>query len=503
MLLYLNQQNIPAQSDDFLDEKFAEIQSWKDNDVFDELPFNESMKPLGTRWVLTVKPDGRRKARLVAKGFQDTEVDSLIKDSPTCSKETFRIAVAVFASNNKWNTAKALDVKTAFLQGVPLKRDVYISPPKDMFPNSNFTWKLKKCVYGLADASRYWYDRVLHEFEALGGRRSTFDYALFIWKNDGCICTHVDDFWILGTSEFVEKMELNLSRIFHIGTVLSVPFNYLGLKIEQWDDRVILDLANPLGDLAEIEIPRDRIQDKTNSINEQERYSLRSTLGKLLWPAMQTRPDILFTAASMASKIPHATIFDLLNTNKLIRRVKHENTVLKFPRFNNVSNLSIFCFTDASFNNNVDGSTQGGYLVFLVDNNTMDSALIAWQSRKLKRVARSTLMAETFACIEGIDCSLLCAKILGDLTNVDNVKVYCYTDNSSLIESIYSTKYVSDKRLRLEIGYLKEIVAKEGVLMRWISTDKQLADCMTKERSNTKDRMKRAMDLCSLKGIDN
>ena len=256
-------------------------------------------------------------------------------------------------------------------------------------------------------------------------------------KNDGCISTHVHNFWILGTSEFVEKMELDLSRIFHIGTV---PFTYLGLKIEQWEDRVILDLANPLGDLAEIEIPRDRIQDKTNSINEQERCNLKSTLGKLLWPAMQTRPDILLTAAS---KTPHATIFDLLKTNKLIRRLKHENTVLKFPRFNNVSNLSIFYFTEASFNNNVDSSTQGGYLVFLVDKNTMESALIAWQSRKLKRVARSTSMAETFACIEGIDYSLLCAKILGDLINVDNVKVYCYTDNSSLIESIYSTKYVT------------------------------------------------------------
>ena len=174
--LFESAEHAGTDSDNFLDEKFAEIQSWKNNDVFDEMPFNESMKPLGTRWVLTVKPDGRRKARLVAKRFQDREVDSLIKDSPTCSKETFRIAVAVFASNNRWNTAKALDVKTAFL---PLKRNVYISPPKDMFPNSNFTWKLKKCVYCLADASRYWYDRVLHEFEALGGRRSTFDYALF------------------------------------------------------------------------------------------------------------------------------------------------------------------------------------------------------------------------------------------------------------------------------------------------------------------------------------
>ena len=69
--LFESAEHAGTDSDDFLDEKFAEIHSWKNNDVFDELPFNESMKPLGTRWVLTVKPDGRRKARLVAKIFQD------------------------------------------------------------------------------------------------------------------------------------------------------------------------------------------------------------------------------------------------------------------------------------------------------------------------------------------------------------------------------------------------------------------------------------------------
>ena len=45
---------------------------------------------LSTRLVLTEK-EVRKKARLVVRGFEDPECDTVIKDSPTCSKEAFRI----------------------------------------------------------------------------------------------------------------------------------------------------------------------------------------------------------------------------------------------------------------------------------------------------------------------------------------------------------------------------------------------------------------------------
>ena len=36
-----------------------------------------------------------------------------------------------------------------------LKKTVYLRPPKEA--NTNKIWSLQKYVYGLADASRYWY----------------------------------------------------------------------------------------------------------------------------------------------------------------------------------------------------------------------------------------------------------------------------------------------------------------------------------------------------------
>ena len=40
-------------------------------------------------------------------------------------------------------------------------------------------WKLQKCVYGLADACRYWYLRVKEELIKLGANVSSVDPGLF------------------------------------------------------------------------------------------------------------------------------------------------------------------------------------------------------------------------------------------------------------------------------------------------------------------------------------
>ena len=166
--------------------KLKELASWTSNDVFCEVPYT-GQATLETRWVLTEKDDGSKKARLVVRGFQDPDVDKLVKDSPTCSKETFRLVLSVFASLEDWKFCEALDVRTAFLQGIALDREVYLKPPRDFESTSNVVWKLKKCVYGLADASRCWYERLSKELQALGGERSTVDNGLFIWKDVGCV----------------------------------------------------------------------------------------------------------------------------------------------------------------------------------------------------------------------------------------------------------------------------------------------------------------------------
>ena len=52
----------------------------------------------------------------------------------------------------KW-PLKAIDIKTAFLQGKNITWKVYLTPPSEAnIPHSD-VWLLKNCVYSLTDAS--------------------------------------------------------------------------------------------------------------------------------------------------------------------------------------------------------------------------------------------------------------------------------------------------------------------------------------------------------------
>ena len=67
-------------------------------------------------------------------------------------------------------------------------------------------------------------------------------------------------------------------------------------------------------------------------------------------------------------------------------------------------------YSDASFANLRNASTQGGYIMFLYKDNKM-FALI-FEDLKIFRVTKSTLAAETLALIETIEASFMIRAIL-------------------------------------------------------------------------------------------
>ena len=76
-------------------------------------------------------------------------------------KEAFRILLT-FAASLDW-TISTIDIKSAFLQGEQPSRPIDQYPPKEV--DTTKIWKLKKNVYGLADASLKWYQNVRNTFE--------------------------------------------------------------------------------------------------------------------------------------------------------------------------------------------------------------------------------------------------------------------------------------------------------------------------------------------------
>ena len=59
--------------------------------------------------------------------------------------------------------------------------------------------------------------------------------------------------------------------------------------------------------------------------------------------------------------------------------------------------------------------------------------------------------------------------------------IYCYTDNKSLVETINSTKTLTEKRLKVDICIIREMIEKLQVKqISWCDSSSQLADCLTK-----------------------
>ena len=122
--------------------KIAKINNLMDYDIFEEV-IDKGQETLGSRWVVTAKEkhDGlkqKTKARLVVRGYQE-EIKPQ-SDSPTVSKESFKMLMAVSA-NEGFNLA-LVDIRAAFLQSRTLDRDVYMLPPLDI-REPRLIWKLK------------------------------------------------------------------------------------------------------------------------------------------------------------------------------------------------------------------------------------------------------------------------------------------------------------------------------------------------------------------------
>ena len=133
-------------------------------------------------------------------------------------------------SSHGWD-CNSLDIKSAFLQGGSIERDIFVRPPKE-FANGKI-WKLRKTVYGLCDAPRAWYMSVQAALLDLGMKVCNLDQALFhaFDRNgalQGTFCIHVDDFLWAGTKAFEENVVKPITKQFKVGSKASSGFKYVG-----------------------------------------------------------------------------------------------------------------------------------------------------------------------------------------------------------------------------------------------------------------------------------
>ena len=66
-----------------------------------------------------------------------------------------------------------------------------------------------------------------------------------------------------------------------------------------------------------------------------------------------------------------------------------------------------------------------------------------------------------------------------------DIDIFVKIDSRALVDAVYSTHQVADKRLRVDICHLKSLINEKLVAqISWIPTAHQLADIMTKQKSS-------------------
>ena len=106
---------------------------------------------------------------------------------------------------------------------------------------------------------------------------------------------------------------------------------------------------------------------------------------------------------------------DLLQLNKVIARIKTDNMRVYMPRMERIEGCHIECYSDASFANLPGSGSQSGVVIFIRDGNGRRCPVF-WQSRKIRRVVKSTLSAETLALLDGAESAVYLSKILREVS---------------------------------------------------------------------------------------
>ena len=174
----------------FQTAKAKELQSFFEHEVwtFDVETNADQARTLTARMLLSwgKHPDGspRAKARLIVRGYAD--VDALEGRLETASPTTTRLSrnfLLSITSIMDWVLWTA-DVSTAFLQGLPQERELWIKLSADALrllgapPETRM--KLRKPCYGQLDAPRRWWMEATRRLLDLGLRRHPFDPCCFL-----------------------------------------------------------------------------------------------------------------------------------------------------------------------------------------------------------------------------------------------------------------------------------------------------------------------------------
>ena len=504
-----------AEKEEFQQAKAVEVKNFIAAQAFEALP--DEMKPskeqaISMRWILTwkLRDDGstKAKARAVLLGYQDPAYEHRSTTAPVMTRQTRQLMLQVSA-NKSWRVYKG-DVSGAFLQGRTYPDKLYCIPCKEIcdamgIAEGSIT-RVRRACYGLVDAPLEWYRTVSEFLESVGLQRLWSDACAWVWRPNGVlrgmVAGHVDDF-LFGGREDDEGWQSILRQIkekFKWSDWEHGRFVQCGVEVVQDSEGFTLSQARYVGQLREIGVSQTRRKDLNAPTTEHERSQLRALLGALSWHAQQVAPHVSSAVGILLSEVNNSSVRTIISANTLLDSVRvRKDHCLRIHKFPEHEELGVFGWVDAASQNRPDGGSTQGLVIGLAPVSLMRGELTkvsiaGWSSHRIDRTCRSPGAAETLAAVNGEDSVYYMryqwSEIIHNVADARDPEgcarkvLGCLVSDSRNVYDKLQTEVLSikgaEKRSNLELLSLKEAMQRTQLQIRWVHSEAQLSNPLTK-----------------------
>ena len=511
----------PAEREQFREAKMSEVKNFLAAEAFQALPKHlqpDKSQAIGMRWVLTWKTrdDGsqKAKARAVLKGFQDPEYEYRSTTTPVMTRQTRQLQFQVSA-HRRWRVRKG-DVTGAFLQGRPYPGILYCLPCSEILTAMGLSEgdivRVRRGCYGLVDAPLEWYRTVSEFFATLGLLKSWSDPCCWLWKPkgvlSGMISGHVDDFLFSGPTDDPQwkAIEEAIQQQFKWSDWEEGTFTQCGVQVTaQKNGSFTLSQPGYADKINEVSLNAVRRKEPHLPTTDKEKSQMRATLGGLSWHAQQVAPHFSAEVSLLLSEVSTSTVSTITKVNQLLWKARaRKDHHMIIHAHNPNDELVLYAWVDAAGQNrSKGGSTQGIFIGMapkgLLEGNIECVTPIAWHSNKIERTVRSPGAAEAAATVNGEDLLFHARYQYGEMVETETdvfdvdktanqVTGVLISDSRNVYDKLQTEELSvkgAERRTDIEMLCLKSAQRNNGVLLRWVHSEAQLGNSLTKE--NTKE----------------
>ena len=437
------------------------------------------------------------KSRLVIQGYNDVGKTEILTQSPTIQRCSQRLMIALAPSLMKMGMRVLLrDITQAYPQSqTDLARTILADLPRETrtkYPEGTII-RVIRPLYGIAEAGVHWFATYQgHHCNKLNMVTSTYDPCLLV--TDGrretfaIVALQTDDTLAVCTDRFATAEDTALTEAKFRAkpkTALAEgkPLEFNGNTVTMMEDTIMLTQKGQGRKIEAIDLAAaDRAQ----------KYMEQRARGAYIASICQPEASFDLSAAAQVQQ-PMDTDYERLN-KRLQWHADHMDRGIRMVPMD-LSTAKLMVFTDGSFANNKDLSSQLGYLIVLVNESngpegtfTVRGNIIHWSSTKCKRITRSVLASELYGMVGGVDLAIAISTTLRMITErleLPTMPLIVCTDSYSLYECLVKLGTTVEKRLMVDVLALRQSYERREITeIRWISGNDNPADAFTKASPN-------------------